>query len=134
MPEAIPLAVLGRYLDGDASTEERAADEAWIGADPARRAAVTALHAPWTADARPLSADSRVRVPVAFGARERDVYLEGEAYFSVVHDAARSVVVHTTRSKVSDLGTKFGVHAYGDAPSERVAVVEGAVALAIPEW
>jgi len=77
-----------------------------------------------------LNADSKLRAPVPFGARQRDVYLEGEAYFSVVHDAARPFIVHTASGAIQDIGTRFGVHAYGDAERERVAVVEGAVALA----
>ena len=77
-----------------------------------------------------LNADSKLRAPVPFAALQRDVYLEGEAYFSVVHDAARPFVVHTAGGAIQDIGTRFGVHAYGDAERERVAVVEGAVALA----
>src|SRR5947208_950718 len=77
-----------------------------------------------------LNADSKLRAPVTFAARQRDVYLEGEAYFSVVHNAARPFVVHTGSGAIRDIGTRFGVHAYGDAERERVAVVEGAVALA----
>ena len=211
----IDLGALARYLDGSGLREDRAVVEAWIGADPARRAAVAALQAAWDADAQrhgapyevdaawsrfetrygaprrsgrwhvaiaagivaalvgaggawwlareartvgqapamreyttprgrravlrlldgteiTLNADSRLRAPVTFAARQRDVYLEGEAYFSVVHDAARPFVVHTAGGAVRDIGTRFGIHAYGDAERERVAVVEGAVALAAP--
>ena len=77
-----------------------------------------------------LNADSRLRAPLTFGDRARDVYLEGEAYFRVVHDAARPFVVHTAGGAIRDIGTAFSVRAYGDAARERVAVVEGAVALA----
>src|SRR5260370_12726211 len=45
---------LARYLDGTASPEDHAAVEAWIGTDPARRAAVATLQAAWDADARRL--------------------------------------------------------------------------------
>src|SRR5256885_1458225 len=79
-----------------------------------------------------LNADSRLGVPVRFAPRGRDVYLEGEAHFSVVHDTARPFVVHTPHSAIRAIGTRFGVHAYGDAAAERVAVAEGAVALALP--
>src|SRR5256885_14632319 len=48
----VDFVALGRYLNGQASPEERAAVEAWLGADGARRAAVAALQAAWTADAR----------------------------------------------------------------------------------
>ncbi len=209
----IHLGALARYLDGTASPEDHAAVEAWIGTDPARRAAVATLQPAWDADARrlgapydvdaawrrfetryggpkrsgrwnlaiaaavvaavmaagaawwlgrdarsvaqapamreyatprgrravlrlldgteiTLNADSKLQAPVTFAASQRDVYLEGEAYFSVVHDAARPFVVHTGSGAIRDIGTRFGVHAYGDAERERVAVVEGAVALA----
>src|SRR5213083_2882656 len=214
----VDFVALGRYLNGQASPEERAAVEAWLGADAERRAAVVALQAAWAADTRhhqapydtdaawrrfrhrvgrttrlaapvparwrlpaiaaglvallgvggvwwlgahavarapalreyatpkgrravfrlldgteiTLNADSRLGVPVRFAPRGRDVYLEGEAYFSVVHDTARPFVVHTPRSAIRDIGTRFGVHAYGDAAAERVAVAEGAVALTLP--
>jgi len=209
----IDLDALARYLDGTASPEDHAAIEAWIGTDPARRAAVLTLQAAWDVDARrlgerydvdaawsrfetryggpkrsgrwnvaiaaaivaavmgagaawwlgrdarsvaqapamreyatprgrraalrlldgteiTLNADSRLRAPVTFAARQRDVYLEGEAYFSVVHDAARPFIVHTAGGAIQDIGTRFGIHAYSDAARERVAVIEGAVAVA----
>jgi transmembrane sensor len=77
-----------------------------------------------------LNADSRLRVPSGFGATTRDVYLEGEAFFSVVHDSARAFAVHTARGSVRDLGTRFNVNAYPDLSADRVAVEEGAVELA----
>jgi len=79
-----------------------------------------------------LNADSRLHVPVRFAAGQRDVYLDGEAYFSVAHDEARPFVVHTGRSHIRDIGTKFGVDAYGNRAAERVAVVEGAVGVTVP--
>jgi transmembrane sensor len=78
-----------------------------------------------------LNADTRLRAPLAVGGPgERDVYLDGEAYFRVAHDAARPFVVHTASGAIRDLGTAFGVRAYTDAARERVAVIEGSVALA----
>src|SRR3989449_4454732 len=52
----IDVGALARYLDGTASPEDHAAVEAWIGTDPARRAAVATLQAAWDADARRLGA------------------------------------------------------------------------------
>jgi len=78
-----------------------------------------------------LNADSRLRVPVRFAAGRRDVYLDGEAYFSVAHDEARPFVVHTGRSTIRDIGTQFGVHAYGNRAADRVAVIEGTVGATI---
>jgi transmembrane sensor len=77
-----------------------------------------------------LNADSRIRVPPQYGKRRRDLYLEGEAYFVVVHDTSAPFTVHTTRGIVHDLGTKFGVRAYADGPRQlEVVVAEGAVSV-----
>src|SRR5206468_10486030 len=48
----VDFVALGRYLNGQASPEERTAVEAWLGADAERRAAVVALKAAWAADTR----------------------------------------------------------------------------------
>ncbi len=72
----------------------------------------------------------------ASGACARDVFLDGQAYFDVVHDPARPFRVHTAHAVTEDIGTAFVVRAYrGDARAE-VAVAEGEVALrspAVPE-
>lgn len=60
----------------------------------------------------------------------RTIYLDGEAYFAVVHDAARPFTVYTAHGIVRDLGTRFGVHAYQADSVVEVAVREGKVALA----
>jgi len=62
----------------------------------------------------------------------RDVYLEGEAYLEVKHDAARPFRVHTAAGVVEDIGTEFLVSAYPEAPGMRVVVATGAVALYRP--
>jgi len=59
----------------------------------------------------------------------RDVYLEGEAYLEVKHDATRPFRVHTTAGLVEDVGTEFLVSAYPETPGMRVVVATGTVAL-----
>jgi transmembrane sensor len=77
-----------------------------------------------------VGADSRLRYMPELGGARREVYLEGEAYFDVVHDDRRPFVVHTARAVVRDLGTKFNVRSYADVPAVEVVVAEGAVAVA----
>lgn len=80
-----------------------------------------------------LGVDSKLRYAPEFGTGSRDVYLEGEAYFDVVHDERRPFTVHTARAVVRDLGTQFNVRSYADVPAVEVVVAEGAVALAKPD-
>jgi len=79
-----------------------------------------------------LNADSRLRIPGDFGPAKRELYLEGEGFFDVVHDSAAPFTVHTTRGITRDLGTKFSVRAYPDDTRKPFAVVvaEGAVSIA----
>ncbi len=59
----------------------------------------------------------------------RDVFLDGEAYFEVTHDATRAFRVHAKRGVIRDIGTRFTIRAYAAQPNVEVAVVEGVVAL-----
>ncbi len=80
----------------------------------------------------PLADGSRVelntdsRLEVAFTRAEREVQLDqGEAFFTVAHDAARPFVVHAGEYRVTAIGTAFSVRRQGDRIS--VAVTEGRV-------
>jgi len=71
-----------------------------------------------------LNTDTRVRTDVT--AARRIVTLDsGEAYFDVVHDAARPFTVYAGNRRITDLGTKFSVFRNGD--DVRVTVQEGRV-------
>lgn len=76
-----------------------------------------------------LGVASRLRVPTDYGARDRQVFLEGEAYFEVRHDSSRAFLVHSGGKVIQDLGTRFGVRAYADDRAVQVVVTEGRVTL-----
>ena len=76
-----------------------------------------------------LNAGSRLRYSDDFGRGARDVYLEGEGYFEVTHDAARPFRVHARDGVAHDLGTRFTVRAYPELPRVDVVVTEGKVSL-----
>ena len=76
-----------------------------------------------------LNVASRVRVPADFGDRTRSVFLEGGAYFEVVHDSTRPFAVHAGDVVAQDVGTEFTVGAYPEQRHARVVVREGLVAL-----
>lgn len=76
-----------------------------------------------------LGAASSLRYPREFGAGARDVFLTGEGYFEVVHDASHPFRVHAGHATAEDVGTAFGVSAYDGDSTVRVVVAEGSVAL-----
>src|SRR5256714_7971030 len=79
-----------------------------------------------------LSVATRLRLPRDFGAHQRSVELDGEAYFVVRHDPAHPFVVRTPYGTAEDLGTEFDVHAYGHEDGVAVVVARGRVALRGP--
>jgi transmembrane sensor len=72
---------------------------------------------------------SRLRMPEPFGARSRDVTLDGEAYFEVQHDDAHPFRVHAAGGVAQDIGTRFVVRAYAGESAVRVVVAEGKVSV-----
>jgi transmembrane sensor len=50
-----------------------------------------------------------LRVAADFGSQRRDVWLEGEAFFDVVHDRTRPFTVRAGSVSAHDLGTAFAV-------------------------
>lgn len=74
-----------------------------------------------------LNADSRLYYPTRFTGSERKVELKGEAYFEVVHNAAQPFEVVVNGLKVTDIGTRFDIRAYGDEPAIKTTLVEGKV-------
>jgi ferric-dicitrate binding protein FerR (iron transport regulator) len=68
-------------------------------------------------------------VGTAFDSLTREVTLEGEAYFDVIHDARRPFVVHVRNAVVRDVGTRFSIRAYPGDSAVRVLVTQGNVRL-----
>jgi transmembrane sensor len=76
-----------------------------------------------------LAPATRLRIAADYGRGRRDVYLDGEGYFVVRHDAAHPFAVHAKNGIAEDVGTRFAVSAYSEAVAVQVAVAEGEVAL-----
>ena len=76
-----------------------------------------------------LGVASRVRYPAAFAQRAREVSVEGEVYFDVVHDDQRPFVVRAGELVAKDLGTQFTVRLYPEDTAARVVVRQGRVAI-----
>lgn len=74
-----------------------------------------------------LNAGSKMAFPTKFTGKKRAVYLEGEAYFEVVHNEDVPFLVNTKDITVKVLGTKFNLSAYGSDKSTETVLVEGKV-------
>ena len=59
----------------------------------------------------------------------REVYLQGEAYFEVVHSDAQPFILHVVDGTIRDIGTKFDVKAWPDDERTRLAVIEGMISV-----
>lgn len=76
-----------------------------------------------------LAAGSRATWPRRFGRGDREVTLEGEGYFDVVHDTTQPFRVRVGENVAEDVGTRFVVRAWPEIGGVEVSVEEGAVAL-----
>jgi len=74
-----------------------------------------------------LNAMSKLKYPTKFTTSNRDVELEGEAYFEIAHNKNSPFFVHlTSKNKIQVLGTKFNVNTY-NLSSDITSVIEGSV-------
>jgi ferric-dicitrate binding protein FerR (iron transport regulator) len=77
-----------------------------------------------------LNADSRLSYAKDFtGKDQREVHLEGEAFFDVAHDASKPFLVHAAGITVKVLGTSFNVKSYGDDATVETTLVHGKVSI-----
>ena len=73
-----------------------------------------------------LNSQSKLIYPTQFSDKERNVRLEGEAFFEVAHKEHLPFVVHSPLLAIKVLGTKFNVKAYLNEKSV-VTLAEGKV-------
>ena len=80
-----------------------------------------------------LSPGSRLNYPSTFdGLKKREVYLQGQAYFDIKHNATRPFVVHTGKVETTVLGTAFNIKAKQDEKDITVTVTRGKVRVSDP--
>jgi transmembrane sensor len=72
--------------------------------------------------------DTRLTYPSQFTGKTRHVWLQGEAYFKVHHDARHPFVVSAGNVQTTVLGTEFNVRAH-DAADTHVTLISGRVAV-----
>ncbi|MDH6308786.1 transmembrane sensor [Dysgonomonas sp. PFB1-18] len=76
-----------------------------------------------------LNSDSKLRLGSDFNARNRAVFLEGEAFFDVAKSDKHSFIVQTNSVDVKVLGTAFKVTAYTGSDDVGVSLQRGSVSI-----
>ena len=74
-----------------------------------------------------INAGSRLVYPSFFEGKKREVYLIGEGFFKVAHNAEIPFIVKTNDLEVKVLGTEFNLLAYPTDGTTEVVLVEGKV-------
>jgi transmembrane sensor len=74
-----------------------------------------------------LNAGSVLTYPPSFYSPNREVTLDGEAFFDVVKDPAHPFIVHASNMNIKVLGTSFNVKAYSRDKTIETTLIKGAV-------
>lgn len=85
-----------------------------------------------------LNADTKLKYPVQFSKKRREVELVGEAYFEVKQPAderkaSSPFIVHTPQQDILVLGTTFNVKAYTEEMNETSTLITGRVKVMNPD-
>ena len=77
-----------------------------------------------------LNSDTKIVYPEEFGNELRVVNLSGEAYFDVVKNPMKPMLIHTSRGfSIKVMGTKFNVKAYDDDSRAETTLYSGEIDL-----
>jgi len=73
---------------------------------------------------------SELKYPKQFDGNTREVYLSGEAYFDVAHNAKKTFIIHNGNFSTTVLGTAFNIREDKDKHTIEVTVTRGKVSVA----
>jgi transmembrane sensor len=76
-----------------------------------------------------LNAGSKITYQHSYNQQNRNIYLEGEAYFTVARNRILPFYVHSSGISIKALGTSFNVKAYPDEKIIETTLVEGMVSI-----
>ena len=74
-----------------------------------------------------VNADTKLVYPVEFEKDKREIYVNGEIFLDVAHDAQRPFIVRTGDFRIQVVGTRFNVQAYASDEQSRIALESGSV-------
>lgn len=79
-----------------------------------------------------LNSQSKLSYSADFNVSQRELLLEGEAYFDVAHNPAKPFIVKTKDMSVEALGTAFSVKAYAEDNNVTSILMQGKVRVTTP--
>ncbi len=74
-----------------------------------------------------LNSGSKLSYDKNFGNTLREVVLNGEAFFDVVHNAEKPFIIHTNKINIKVLGTKFNVRSYLSDKTTEASLIRGSI-------
>jgi len=74
-----------------------------------------------------MNADSRLKYPARFSGDKREVFLTGEAFFDVTHNAKVPFIIHTSKMNIKVLGTEFNVKSYPEDSTSETTLIRGLI-------
>ncbi len=74
-----------------------------------------------------LNKNSSLTFPVQYGGRERNVTLNGEAFFDVAKDERKPFIVSSSDIRVKVHGTQFKVKSFEDNPNVDINLISGSI-------
>jgi ferric-dicitrate binding protein FerR (iron transport regulator) len=74
-----------------------------------------------------VNAGTRLVYPVEFEKGKREIYVNGEIFLDVAHDAQRPFIVRTNNLRIQVIGTRFNVQVYAVDDHSRIALESGLV-------
>lgn len=117
--------VLGYFLNGRKGNTENPVPQA----DAAAIEATSSKHEVTLPDGSRaiLNKNSHLYLSEGFGSVNRNIRLEGEAFFDVVHNGQLPFIVQAASVQVKVLGTAFNVRAYKDEREVETSLIRGSV-------
>lgn len=74
-----------------------------------------------------LNSGTSFKYPLSFGGKNREVYLNGEAFFEVHKDREHPFIIHTNKMNVRVLGTAFNIKSYDNESRSETSLIHGSI-------
>lgn len=74
-----------------------------------------------------LNSGTSFKYPLSFGGKNREVYLNGEAFFEVAKDRVHPFIIHTNKMNVRVLGTVFNIKSYNTESRSETSLIHGSI-------